>query len=108
VEATTKKGAKVIVELEGRPDDIRLDVIDEGGGIALEIKDRLFQFGVTTKGDRGNGMGLWLVKQLVSRHGGTIDVDSTPRQGTRFTLVWPRRIPQNRPHEEPVSIKARR
>jgi signal transduction histidine kinase len=108
VETTNKRGARVIVELEGSPDDVRLDVIDEGSGIAPEVKERLFQFGFTTKGDRGNGMGLWLVKQLVSRHGGTIDVQSTPEQGTRFTLVWPRRIPENRPQDLPVTVRARR
>jgi signal transduction histidine kinase len=106
VEATTKKNAKVTVEFEGRPDDVRVDVIDQGGGIAPEIKERLFQFGVTTKGERGNGMGLWLVKQLVTRHGGTIDVESTPGQGTRFTIIWPRHIPENRSNEEQVAARA--
>ena len=52
----------------------------------------LFQFGATTKGDHGNGMGLWLVKQLVTRHGGTIEVDSKPGEGARFTVIWPRRM----------------
>jgi signal transduction histidine kinase len=48
-------------------------------------------------------MGLWLVKQLVTRHGGTIEVESTPEQGTRFTLIWPRRFPENRTDEEQVN-----
>jgi signal transduction histidine kinase len=108
VEATTRKGAKVTVALEGRPDDVRVDVIDEGAGIAPAVELSLFQFGVTTKGERGNGMGLWLVKQLVSRHGGSIDVESTPGQGTRFTLIWPRRIPENRPDEKQMTAGAGR
>ncbi|UWZ85455.1 sensor histidine kinase [Occallatibacter riparius] len=106
VEATTKKGAKVTVELEGRPDDVRIEVVDEGGGIAPAIKDTLFQFGVSTKGEGGNGMGLWLVKQLVTKHGGTIDVDSASGQGARFTLIWPRRIPENPSNEEQVTARA--
>ncbi len=106
VEATTKKGAKVTVALEGRPNDVRVQVIDEGGGITPSVKGTLFQFGVSTKGERGNGMGLWLVKQLVTRHGGTINVESTPEQGTRFTIIWPRRIPENRPDEEQATTRA--
>jgi signal transduction histidine kinase len=35
-------------------------------------------------------MGLWLVRQLVDRHGGTIDYESTPGAGTKFTVTWPR------------------
>jgi signal transduction histidine kinase len=108
VEATTRKAAKVTVALEGRPDDVRIDVIDQGAGIAEAVELSLFQFGVTTKGERGNGMGLWLVKQLVTRHGGSIDVESTPGQGTRFTLIWPRRIPENRPHEESMTAETGR
>jgi signal transduction histidine kinase len=108
VEATTRKGAKVTVALEGRPGDVRVDVIDEGAGIPPAIKPSLFQFGVSTKGERGNGMGLWLVRQLVTRHGGTINVDSEPGHGTRFTLVWPRRIPESKPDEEPVAAGAGR
>jgi signal transduction histidine kinase len=57
------------------------------------MKSRLFQFGASTKGDRGNGMGLWLVKQLVTRHGGTIAAESTPGEGARFTVIWPRTMP---------------
>jgi signal transduction histidine kinase len=94
VEATTRKGAKVTVEFDGRPEYVLVDVIDEGSGIPPEVRDNLFQFGVSTKGDRGNGMGLWLVKQLVARHRGSIDVESKQNEGTRFRVIWPRRIPE--------------
>ena len=93
IEATDRRGAKVTVNLEGRRDDVRVIVADQGTGIAPDVMSRLFQFGATTKGDRGNGMGLWLVKQLVSRHGGTIEVESRPGEGARFTVIWPRRMP---------------
>lgn len=88
------KGGKVTVTLEGRLDDVRFDVVDKGTGIEPEIRGKLFQFGASTKGERGNGMGLWLVHRLVQRHGGTIEVDSTPGQGTRFVVLWPRKIPE--------------
>jgi len=93
IEATERRGAKVSVNLEGKREDVRVAVADQGSGISPEVMPRLFQFGATTKGDRGNGMGLWLVKQLVARHGGRIEVESSPGEGARFTVIWPRRMP---------------
>jgi signal transduction histidine kinase len=87
-------GSKVTVSMTGRPEDVLVEVEDQGSGIAPELLDRLFQFGLSTKGERGNGMGLWFVKQLVERHGGTISVDSTVGKGSKFTVLWPRRMPQ--------------
>lgn len=88
------KGATIVISFAGRTDDVLIEVADQGSGIPPELLAKLFQFGVTTKGDRGNGMGLWLVKQLVERHGGSISVESTVGQGTRFTLTWPRHMPK--------------
>jgi signal transduction histidine kinase len=93
VEATARSGAHVIVSLEGRAEDVRVVVSDEGSGMTPPVMATLFQFGASTKGEGGNGMGLWLVKQLVGRHGGAIDVESDPEKGSRFTVIWPRKIP---------------
>lgn len=108
VEASTRKGSKVTVTLEGRADNVRIVVSDQGTGITPTVMASLFEFGVSTKGSGGNGMGLWLVKQLVNRHGGTIEVESKPDQGSRFTVLWPRQIPQPNPHEESVTAGAGR
>jgi signal transduction histidine kinase len=92
-EATVRKGAKVSVVMTGKPDWVEVDVIDEGGGIDAAVLPNLFQFGASTKGDRGNGMGLWVVKQLIEKHGGAIDLETKPGEGTRFTIRWPRSFP---------------
>ncbi|HEY2860416.1 MAG TPA: HAMP domain-containing sensor histidine kinase, partial [Terracidiphilus sp.] len=107
VEATTRSGAAVTINLDGRPDDVRIVVSDEGSGITPPVMSTLFQFGVSTKGDRGNGMGLWLVRQLVNRHGGTIHTESEPGKGSRFTVVWPRKSPpQTAAADEPIAVPA--
>jgi signal transduction histidine kinase len=67
----------------------------------------LFQFGASTKGERGNGMGLWVVKKLLERHGATIHLESTPGQGTRFTILWPREIPASHELPEAAAVPAR-
>ena len=89
-ESITRPGAKVTVTLHGQPDMVQVTVTDEGTGISPEVLPRIFEFGITTKGEQGNGMGLWSIKQILQRHGGTIRADSAPGQGTTFTLWWPR------------------
>lgn len=91
-EATTRRGARVRIGIEGRIDDVVIQIEDEGAGIPPGILEHLFQFGVSTKGESGNGIGLWAVRKLVTRHGGSVSVESTVGKGTTFTVVWPRTI----------------
>ena len=89
-EATTLPSARVSVSLAGQPDGVAIVVTDQGSGIDPEVLKTLFKFGMTTKGEGGNGMGLWAVKQILLRHGGHISVQSELGKGTSFTLWWPR------------------
>jgi len=70
----------------------RISVRDTGIGIASEERDNLFkQFsrlqGGRASGATGSGLGLVLTARYVEMHGGRIDVESAPRQGSRFS-VW--------------------
>lgn len=105
-EATDRREARVTVSLEGLPNGVRIKVADQGAGIPPEIRPNLFEFGVSSKGESGNGMGLWLVRQLVLRHGGGIDVASTPGQGTTFTILWPRKIMEQRVDDQAFTAGA--
>ena len=89
-EATTHPGSQITVSLTGKAEGVSVVVEDQAGGMPAEILGSLFEFGKSTKGEQGNGMGLWTVKHILTRHGGTVDVKSTPGQGTRFSLWWPR------------------
>jgi signal transduction histidine kinase len=91
-EATTGPGKHVTVEIFGEANLVRVVVSDEGAGIAADILPSIFQFGMTTKGTKGNGMGLWTVKQILNRHRGEVHVESTTGQGTRIELCWPRQF----------------
>ncbi len=92
-EAIQRKGARVSVSMKGQRDAVEMVIADEGSGIDPAITPNLFQFGASTKGERGNGMGLWVVKKLLEKHGATIQYESAPGQGTRFTILWPREFP---------------
>jgi signal transduction histidine kinase len=89
-EATTNAGAQVTVTLTGQESGVAIEIADQGTGIAPEVLPTLFEFGSSTKGDRGNGMGLWSAQHIVRKHRGEIQVESRPGVGTRFMLWWPR------------------
>jgi CheY-like chemotaxis protein len=71
-------------------DYIRLRVTDTGTGIPNDIIDRIFDPFFTTKGvGAGTGLGLSLVHGIVTDLGGGVEVQSTPGQGTTFTVYLP-------------------
>jgi len=90
-EAITRPGSSVTVSVIGQPDIVEVIVTDQGSGISPDVLSRIFEFGVTTKGVHGNGMGLWTVRQILSRYGGDVRIHSTWGEGTRLEILWPRR-----------------
>jgi signal transduction histidine kinase len=88
VEASSPR-SEVDIRLVRRFGEVEIVVADRGTGIAPEFLADLFQFGKSTKGERGNGMGLWTVKHILDRHHATIDVQSSEGSGTTFTIRWP-------------------
>jgi PAS domain S-box-containing protein len=64
---------------------IQITVEDDGPGIAAEHIDRIFEPFFTTKKDVGTGLGLWVTREIVERHGGTIVVHSRKDDGLRGT-----------------------
>ncbi len=67
-----------------------LSVEDKGNGIPEEIRERIFEPFFTTKGPgKGTGLGLAVVDGIVTRHGGTIEVESEVGRGTTFTVSLP-------------------
>ena len=66
----------------------RVRIEDRGEGMDEQTRARIFEPFFTTK-KQGTGLGLAIAKQIVEQHGGTIRADSTPGQGTRFTIELP-------------------
>jgi signal transduction histidine kinase len=67
---------------------VRLVLADSGLGIPPENLANIFEPFFSTKA-KGTGLGLALVQQIVSEHGGRIEVDCPPGGGTRFTIFLP-------------------
>ena len=70
-----------------------LEVTDSGQGMDQETQDRIFEPFFTTKEEgRGTGLGLAIVFSAIRRHGGFIDVTSSPGEGTSFRVYLPERV----------------
>lgn len=68
---------------------VRIRVSDNGEGIPPELLERIFLPFFTTKGSRGNGMGLAMVRKFVHEMGGEIECESVVGSGTTFTMRFP-------------------
>ena len=92
----TPPGGTLRVEVEDRPEEIEIRVIDNGIGIEPDHLPRLFQLfaQVDVTFDRaqgGLGIGLALVRRLVALHGGSVSAASAGRgRGATFTVRMPR------------------
>ena len=83
-------GGKLTVSVRAVNDGVALSFTDTGTGMTPDVAACVFEPLFTTKSG-GSGLGLYLVKDLIARHQGTITFNSTPGAGTEF-LVWlPRR-----------------
>lgn len=65
-----------------------LSVADSGPGIAQHLKGSLFELRETSK-DAGMGLGLWLARHIVDRHGGVLTLDENHVPGARFVMRLP-------------------
>lgn len=86
------KGArrgKIRVRLRRETEGCWFIVIDNGVGIPLENRSRIFTPFFSTKPESGTGLGLGMLKRLVHLYGGKVEFDSTPGEGTTFSVFVP-------------------
>jgi len=68
---------------------VRVVVRDSGPGIPRDKIDQIFKPFFTTR-SHGTGLGLAICKKIVEAHGGRIEVETSPGEGARFTVMLPR------------------
>ena len=68
---------------------VRILIADTGSGIPPEMIRSIFEPFVTTKGERGTGLGLWIVKGIIQNHAGKLSVKSRVGHGTTFKIDLP-------------------
>ena len=85
---STLSATEIQLSIQNGGQQATVRVRDNGGGIAPERLDRVFNPFFTTK-PNGTGLGMAIARKVVEAHGGTIDVASTPGQGTEFAVALP-------------------
>ena len=91
VQSMGSEGGHLSVKIS--PDDgfVRFEITDTGNGIPAENLEQIFEPYFSTK-ETGTGLGLAIVQKIVDIHNGTIDVESTEGEGTKFTVKLPEAV----------------
>jgi signal transduction histidine kinase len=75
-------------------DRIVFEIRDNGMGMDQETRENMFTLFFSSKGCKGTGLGLFISNQIVEQHGGNIEVESQPGEGTLFRITMPKTLPE--------------
>lgn len=75
--------------VENLPPRVEVSIADTGSGMSPGVLERAFEPFYTTKGSAGTGLGLWLSREILKKHGFKLKVRSKPTAGTVFTISMP-------------------
>ncbi len=92
----TPKYGKIVVDVNQTEDQTEILVSDTGIGISQEDCDKLFRLDTIftkkgTEGEKGSGLGILLCKEMVKKHGGTLEINSVINAGTTVKIGFPKR-----------------
>jgi signal transduction histidine kinase len=91
VEATPEGGKVAISVSPEESEAFHVTISDTGKGIPEDMVATIFEPFVSTKGSKGTGLGLPVMKKIVEEHGGRVDLHSRVGEGTRFKVTLPRK-----------------
>ena len=89
IDAMKDSGGTVTIQTGVEDGRAFVRVKDTGPGMPAEVADHVFEPFFTTKGDQGTGLGLAMVYACMQHHAGSVELDTAPGKGTRFTLRFP-------------------
>ncbi len=97
IEACDKEESYIRIRVRSVDNDsYQITIEDNGKGMTAEVKAKLFQAFFSTKGHKGNGLGLAIVERTIKEHRGEIHLESEAGKGSVFTIKLPKSIPSDR------------
>jgi signal transduction histidine kinase len=88
-EDTTKKDHEIRFELLQEKDQLILQIHDNGCGMDIQTKEKIFNLFFSSKSTKGTGFGLYISNSIVKQHGGTIEATSIKGKETHFKIILP-------------------
>ena len=85
--ALRQQGGKIELCVTKKDSDLAISVKDNGPGISEEVKDKLFKETVSSKS--GLGLGLFVSNKVIHELGGKLDLETSPNEGTKVTILLP-------------------
>src|SRR5258708_8102779 len=85
----TPPGGSVRVGVQSAGDQVIIGVTDTGEGIPAKLLPRVFERFVKTSSSTGSGLGLAIVHDIVTAHGGKVEIQSTQGLGTSVSITLP-------------------
>lgn len=98
IDAAPERTGRVTLRARHQPaqESAEISVSDNGPGLPPEVQQRLFEPFLSTKGQRGTGLGLAVTRKIAQEHGGAVGVESERGRGATFAIV----LPLSAPHED--------
>ncbi|HYG74070.1 MAG TPA: ATP-binding protein [Planctomycetota bacterium] len=95
--AMDPNGGEMRIEAKNIKDCIRVSVTDKGCGIPENVMKRIFEpFFTTKEKGKGTGLGLFICHQIIDSHGGAMEVQSAPGNGSEFSFTLPALPPKKK------------
>ena len=86
------EGGSICIRSHARQDEVVVEIEDSGAGMTEEVRTRCLEPFFTTKGEQGTGMGLAMVYGIIERHGGRMEIESSPGMGCTICFTLPKYV----------------
>ncbi len=90
-----RKLYRVIFRVNENNDHVYFESLDNGIGMDRQTRENLFTLFFSSKGNRGTGLGLFVANQIIEQHGGSIEVESEPGEGSHFKIKLLKTLPDS-------------
>ena len=84
----TENGNHIIISTGSKDKQVWFSIQDDGKGMSPEVQEKIFHPFFTTK-EKGTGLGLAVIHKIITDHNGTVDLETTPGEGSTFTIRLP-------------------